>query len=357
LSEKHEKGVLNRHYDGLFWTGHNSIFGKIIAMKHLTIIVPDGQNNLSSIVGAYKIFTRANEYWKGTGRNELFKIELAGISKKIDFYSGLFTVTPHTNISAITKTNLIIIPSLNHNYQNAVKRNKLLIDWIEKQYKEGAEIASICTGAFMLASSGLLNGKSCSTHWAAADNFRAMFPNVNLLPDKLITDENGIYTNGGAYSFLNLMIYLVEKYFDRQTAIYCSKVFQIEMDRNRQSAFIIFKGQKMHGDEMVKKAQAYIEDNLHERISVGHLTSRFSVGRRNFDRRFIKATGNTPVEYTQRVKIESAKKAFETSRKSINEVMYEVGYSDVKAFREVFRKITGMSPLEYRGKYNKEAAI
>ncbi|TMI89444.1 MAG: helix-turn-helix domain-containing protein [Bacteroidetes bacterium] len=327
-------------------------------MKYLTIIVPEGENNnLSSIVGAYKIFTRANAHWKETCRRELFRIELAGISKKVEFYDGLFTVKPHTNIADITKTNLIIIPSLNHNYHMAVKENKLLIDWIEKQYKDGAEIASICTGAFLLASSGLLDGKSCSTHWAAADNFRKMFPKVNLQADKLITDENGIYTNGGAYSFLNLVIYLVEKYYDRQTAIFCSKVFQIEMDRQSQSAFTIFTGQKLHGDEMVQKAQAYIESKLHEKISVEHLSSRFSVGRRNFDRRFIKATGNTPVEYSQRVKIEAAKKAFENTRKTVNEVMYEVGYLDVKAFREVFRKITGMSPLEYRSKYNKEAVV
>jgi len=324
-------------------------------MKHLTIIVPDGENNLSSIVGTYKIFTRANNYWKETGRKELFKIELAGLSRQVEFYEGLFTVKPYTHISAIAKTNLIVIPSLNHNYQKAVKGNQLLIDWIEKQYKHGAEVASICTGTFLLASSGLLDGRTCSTNWAVADNFRTMFPNVDLQTDKLITDENGIYTCGGAYSFLNLIIYLVEKYFDRQTAIFCSKVFQIELDRQSQSPFIIFKGQKSHGDEMVKKAQAYIEGHLDEKISVEDLSTRFAVGRRNFDRRFIKATGNTPVEYSQRVKIESAKKAFETSRKNINEVMYDVGYSDVKAFREVFRKITGMSPLEYRSRYNKEA--
>ena len=340
----------------MIWTQQLSIFAENITMKHLTIIVPNGEgNNLSSIVGAYKIFTRANAYWKETKRKELFTIQLAGISKEVEFYDGLFIVKPHTHISSITKTNLIIIPSLNHNYQKAVKGNQLLIDWIEQQYKQGAEIASICTGAFMLASSGLLDGKSCSTHWAAADNFRTMFPKVNLQTDQLITDENGIYTNGGAYSFLYLIIYLIEKYYDRQTAIFCSKVFQIEMDRNSQSAFTIFTGQKLHGDEMIQQAQCYIESKLHEKISVEHLSSRFAVGRRNFDRRFIKATGNTPVEYSQRVKIESAKKALETSRKTINEVMYEVGYSDVKAFREVFRKITGMSPLEYRGRYNKEA--
>jgi transcriptional regulator GlxA family with amidase domain len=327
-------------------------------MKHMTILVPEGEaNNLSSIVGVYKIFSKANEYRKQQGRKALFNIQLAGTSKKVGFYEGLFTVNPHTHISAIAKTDLIIIPSLNHNYEKALEQNISLARWIEKKYNEGAEVASICTGAFLLASTGLLDGRSCSTHWSAAENFKAMFPAVHLQADKLITDENGIYTNGGAYSFLNLVIYLIEKYYDRSTAIFCSKVFQIEMDRNSQSAFSIFTGQKRHNDEVIKKAQAFIESKLQEKFSMAELSYKFSVGRRNFDRRFIKATGNTPVEYLQRVKIEAAKKSLETSRKTVNEVMYEVGYADVKAFRELFRKITGMSPLEYRGKYNNEAAI
>lgn len=327
-------------------------------MKHLTILVPDGEgNNLSSIVGAYKIFSRANDYWRQSGKERLFTVQLAGVSPEVEYYDGLFSVKPHTHISNIATTDLIIIPSLNHNYEQAMVRNKLLIDWVEQQYKLGAEVASICTGAFILASSGLLDGKHCSTHWAAANQFRVMFPEVNLEPDRLITDEQGIYTNGGAYSFLNLIIYLIEKYFDRQTAIFCSKVFQIEMDRNSQSEFVIFNGQKLHNDEIIKQAQAFIESNIRDKISMEELASRFAIGRRNFDRRFIKATGNTPVEYMQRVKVESAKKAFESSRKTINEVMYEVGYSDVKAFREVFRKITGISPLEYKARYNRESAL
>jgi transcriptional regulator GlxA family with amidase domain len=330
-------------------------------MKHLTLIVPNGQSNLStiaSIVGTCDVFTRANSYWKETGREELFKIELAGISKKTDYYNGLVSIKPQTHISEIKKTDLIIIPATSiRSYEDAMKGNRLFVDWIGQQYKKGAEVASICTGAFILASSGLLDGKSCSTHWRVADIFRNSFPKVNLEADKLITDGHGIYTNGGGYSFLNLLIYLVEKYYDRQTAIFCAKVFQIEIDRQSQSAFTIFTGQKLHGDVMVQEAQAYIESKLDEKISIEHLSSRFAVGRRNFDRRFVKATGNTPVEYLQRVKIESAKKALETSRKTINEVMYKVGYADVKAFREVFRKITGMSPLEYRNKYNKNAVV
>jgi transcriptional regulator GlxA family with amidase domain len=327
-------------------------------MKHLTILVPGGEgNNLSSIVGAYKIFSRANKYWQKSGRKEVFKIQLAGTSKTTQFYDGLFSVKPHVNISALRKTNLIIIPSLNHNYEKTVKQNKVMIDWIQKQYERGAEVASICTGAFLLASSGLLNGKSCSTHWSAADHLRAQFPEIKVRMDKLITDEKGIYTNGGAYSFLNLIIYLVEKFYDRQTAIFCSKVFQIEMDRQSQLSFIIFKGQKQHDDEVVKKAQEYLERNADQKISIEHLSSRLAVGRRNFDRRFIKATGDTPLEYSQRVRIESAKRLFESSRKTVNEVMYDVGYSDPKAFREVFKKITGLSPLEYRGKYQQQAVL
>src|SRR5690606_6474396 len=148
-----------------------------------------------------------------------------------------------------------------------------------------------------------------------------------------------------------LLIYLVEKYYDRQTAIYCSKIFQIDINRKTQSDFMIFSKQKSHGDEVVKLAQEYLEENYREKVPVELLAKKFALGRRNFDRRFIKATGNTPLEYLQRIKIESAKKAFETTRKNISEVMYEVGYSDAKAFREVFRKISGLSPLEYRNKY------
>lgn len=327
-------------------------------MKHLSVLVPVGHSKISSIVCTYKVFNFANAYWKSIHGEYLLKIQLVGISDTVEFHDGVFAVKPHAHIEAVGKTDLIIIGALdNKDYQFSIQQNQPIIDWITNQYKEGAEVASMCTGAFLLAATGLLNGKSCSTHWAADNTFRSMFPKVNLQTDKLITDENGIYTNGGAFSLLNLIVYLIEKYFDRQTAIYCAKLCQIEMDRNSQSPFAIFTGQKSHGDEMVQQAQAYIENNLNEKISIEHLADKFSIGRRNFDRRFIKATGNTPLEYSQRVKIESAKKAFESSRKTINEVMYEVGYSDVKAFREVFRKITGMSPIEYKNRYNKEGVF
>jgi transcriptional regulator GlxA family with amidase domain len=200
----------------------------------------------------------------------------------------------------------------------------------------------------------LLNGKHCSTHWIAANEFRTLFPDVHLVDDKIMTEDKGIYTSGGAYSFTNLLVYIIEKYAGRDIAIQIAKSFMIDIDRISQSPFIIFQGQKTHADEPIKKAQEFIENNFEERISVDQLAQMFALGRRNMERRFKKATSNTVVEYIQRVKIEVAKKNLESGRKNVNEVMYEVGYNDPKAFRTTFKKITGLSPLEYRSKYNKE---
>jgi transcriptional regulator GlxA family with amidase domain len=182
-----------------------------------------------------------------------------------------------------------------------------------------------------------------------------MFPEVEVIEGSIITEEHRIYSSGGANSYWNLLLHLVEKYTDRQTAILASKYFAVDIDRESQTAFAMFKGQKNHADEAIKKAQEYIEKNIQDRISVDELADKVAVGRRSFERRFKQATGNTVLEYIHRIKIEAAKRSFENSRKNINEVMYDVGYTDTKSFRTVFKKITGLTPVEYRNKYNKMA--
>ena len=323
--------------------------------KHISILVPDGDPQLVSIVGSYKAFTWVNRYLVGQGKDPMFTVQLVGVSKELCIDEGLFTVHPHTTIAAVNQTDLIIIPAINWNFSRSLPAGQELNPWIIKQYEQGSEIASMCTGGFLLASTGLLNGRSCSTHWMGAEQFHKLFPEVNLMIDKIITDEHGIYTNGGAMSFINLLLYLIEKYCGREIAILCAKFLEVDIDRNSQSPYAMFSGLKGHQDEEIKKAQSYIENNVDKKISIIELSDSLAIGRRNFDRRFIKATATTPLEYLQRVKIEAAKKTLETSRKTIHEVMYGVGYSDLKTFREVFKKITGLSPLDYRNKYNKEA--
>lgn len=325
-------------------------------MKHLTILIPSGASNLSSIIGTYMVFTKAEEYWRKMGNEPVFEVVMAGKESEINLYTGLFSIKPEMDAEKITHTDLIIVPAImpDQEFPEAIQCNTWMAGWLRTQYHNGAEIASLCTGAFLLASSGLLDGRSCSTHWLVANTFRQMFPQVNLVTEKLITHEHGIYTSGGAFSFLNFLMYLVEKYYNRQIAVYCSKVFEIDLQRDSQSPFIVFTGQKNHTDQTIIKAQTFLENNFFDKISVDDLASRFSVGRRNFDRRFRKATGNTPLEYLHRVKIEAAKRSFESTRKSIKEVMFDVGYSDIKAFRNIFRKVTGLAPVEYRNRYNKE---
>lgn len=324
-------------------------------MKHITILVSTGAI-LGNIEGPRQVFTEANQYLSQAGKQPMFDVHLAGHIEASKLNDGLYTITTE-KFSDISKTDLIIIPAMYGDLQKAVETNKNFIPWIINQYKKGAEVASLCLGAFLLASTGLLNGKNSATHWLAANVFRQMFPDVNLLEDKIITDENGIYSSGGAYSSLNLILYLVEKYAGRDTAIFCSKAFQIDIQRDSQSPFTIFIGQKEHDDEPIKKAQEFIETNFQNKISVEQIASMVALSRRNLERRFKKATANTVVEYIQRVKIEAAKKNLELGRKNINDVMYDVGYNDTKAFRTTFKRFTGLSPIEYRNRYNREMSV
>ncbi|WPP50633.1 GlxA family transcriptional regulator [Catalinimonas niigatensis] len=325
-------------------------------MKKVSILVPESAV-MEAVADPRYLFTVVNEFLQVSSRPKLFDIELVGQTREVKFLDGIYSVYTDKVLDEVSETDLIVIPALFGDMKNAVVQNKAAIPWITQHYKNGAEVASLCVGAFLLASTGILNGKKCSTHWAYTNEFRCMFPEVEIVDGSIITEINGIYSSGGANSYWNLLLYMVEKYTDRDTAILAAKYFAIDIDRENQSAFAIFKGQKDHNDEEVKKAQEYIEANYAEKITIEVLVSLLSLSRRSFERRFKKATNNTIVEYIQRVKIEAAKRNFELSRKNINEVMFDVGYTDTKAFRTVFKKITGLTPIEYRNKYNKEAKV
>lgn len=326
-------------------------------MKHVSILIPLGHTSISHIESTYQILSHVNAILSDKGKSNLFDIQLVGLNMTTSSIGRRFAAKPDVLINEVTKTELIIIPSIIGNPNDSIALNQEFIPWIRQQREQGAEVASFCIGAFFLAATGLLKGKRCSTHWFSAAAFRQMFPDVYLMEDKIMTEDDGIYTSGGANSYLNLLVYLVEKFVGRDVAILIGKTYMIDIDRTSQSPFIIFQGQKEHEDELVKKAQAFIESNFQEKITVDQLADMLPLSRRSLERRFRQATSNTIIEYIQRVKIEAAKKDFESSRKNINEVMYEVGYTDTKGFRAVFKKVTGISPAEYRNKYNKLIAV
>jgi transcriptional regulator GlxA family with amidase domain len=233
-----------------------------------------------------------------------------------------------------------------------LEREKKLIDWIKWQYHEGAEVASICLGAFILASTGLLNGKCATTHWLGVDYFKIMFPDVKLVEDKIIVDNGNLYTSGGAFSFTSLMIYLIEKYCGHQAAITMSKVFLIHVHDTQQTSYSILSLNERHNDKQIKFVQQYIGENYMNSLNIESLAKIAILGTRTFIRRFKKATGNTPYEYIQRVKVEVAKKMLEKSNEGVEQICMNVGYMDFSAFRKVFKKIVGITPSDYKKRYS-----
>lgn len=321
-------------------------------MKNISILVPENAV-MQAVADPQYLFSTVNQVMTMSGKQPLFDIQLAGLKRAVKINNGLFSINTSKLLKDIKKTDLVIIPALFGDMKTAIESNRKALPWIIEQYNNGAEVASLCVGAFLLASTGLLNGKKCSTHWGFQNEFREMFPGVEVIDGSIVTEEHRLYSSGGAMSYWNLLLYLVEKYTDRETAILASKYFAIDIDRDSQTAFAMFKGQKNHADEAVKQAQEFIDNNIQEKITIDELADLVSIGRRSFERRFKRATNNSVLEYINRVKIERAKRSFESSRRNINEVMYDVGYTDTKAFRSIFKKITGLTPVEYRNKYNK----
>lgn len=349
--------MLFRHRQGLFTPYFLFI---LVVMKHLSIIVPQGNSIVDTIIGPYNMFKMANAYHqKHHGLHEqLFHIDLVGLDNTPVTYQGLFTLQPTSNISVLEKSDLIIISPISGDLEKGIAANTSFVQWIKKQrIINNAELASLCKGAFLLAETGLVNGKKCATHWTAHDLFRLKYPKVNLVPESIICEDNGIYSSGGAYSILNFTLYLIERYYGRETAIWTSKISEIAFDRMSQNEFIIFKGQKEHQDQQIIFAQEYIENNYENKLTVEAIATKIHLNSRSFLRRFKKATSNTPLEYIQRVRVEAAKNKLESTTDTILEVMFGIGYNDDKAFRKTFKKYTGLSPKEYQMKYNREAAF
>lgn len=321
-------------------------------MKRISVYVPQNAV-IEAITPPYRLFKTANEFLKVSGKEMLFEVEYVGLQKNIDVNDGEYTVKINRLIDSVENTDVVIVPALYGAMNDAVESNEKSLEWIKKMHLQGAEVASLCTGAFLIGATGLFNRKKCSTHWAYYNEFRLMYPDVEIVDGGVITDEGKLYSSGGANSIWNLLLYMLEKYTDRDVAILASKYFAIDIDRDNQGAFTIFSGQKDHRDKEILKAQEYLEVNYIKKVTVEELADLINISRRSFERRFKKATNNTVVEYMQRVRVEAAKRSFEASRKNVTEVMFDVGYTDTKAFRDVFKKIAGLTPVEYRNKYSR----
>lgn len=317
-------------------------------------MVPKGEVLPDAIVSAYFFLSQANRYCIAAGKEPVFDLTIASFAQNNWLCDGHFNIKASPIAELPTPIDLVIVPGFVTEMELPLRENARLIGWLKKQHEDyGTELASMCTGAFLLAAAGALRQKRCTTHWAFAKSFLAHFPEANLETDKIVTDEGGTYTSAGAFSSLNLLLYLVEKFTDKETAIWLAKVFQVDMNRDSQSPFTILNQLYHHDDSTIRELQQYVEQHFAEVLYVGTLARQFSLSQRTLIRRFKNATGITPIEYIQRVRIEAAKRMLEKNAHNINEVIFKCGYQDGATFRKVFRRLTGLSPSQYKQKYTK----
>ncbi|WP_113637453.1 GlxA family transcriptional regulator [Nubsella zeaxanthinifaciens] len=321
----------------------------------ISVFVPE-YGVIEAITPPFRSFNTANEFLTAFGRQAIFDVEYVGLNEYVPANNGEYTVKTDRLLKDVTETDLLFIPPTFGSTTNGIIANAAAIPHFKQLHQKGASLASLCIGAFLLAETGLLDGRKCSTHWAHISEFRERYPNVEVEDGAIITEHDNIYSSGGASSLWNLILYLIEKFADREIAVMIAKYFALDIGRDSQSQFAIFRGQRNHADKDIQKVQDYIEKHYEDKITIETLAALINTGRRTFERRFKQATNNTPIEYIQRVRIEAAKLHFEASRKNVSEIMFEVGYTDTKAFRDIFKKITGLTPIEYRNKFAKTGA-
>ncbi len=324
-------------------------------MKHVSILVPTGAAS-GAVTAPMDVLNEAGRFRMESDpsmNNPYFNVELVALNGEFVECLGGYPLRCHTTIDEVSRTDLIIVPNLTDNFEQKIKDNQGFIEFMTQQYEAGADIGAFCTGTLLLAATGLLDGKKATTHWMAVDFFKAMFPKVDLVPEKIITDEERLFCAGGSTSFFNLVIYLVEKYCGHEIAVLLSKSMLIDMDKAPQSAYAIFSGQKEHGQDDILKVQRFIEENVQSTIKIDDLVKLTALSRRSFIRKFKKATGNTPKDYIQRAKVEWARKKLEYENIDIQQISYLLTYKDSGTFSNIFKKHIGISPSAYRKKFKK----
>ncbi len=319
-------------------------------MKKIGVILTK-KYKLLSVAAILEVFETVNQYNKTADQEASFQLYLLTNDPAATSDDNEFGY-PVKLFKDVPPLDLILIPAFSsENMQQTLLENKDCIPHIISRYNEGASVGTFCTGAFLLGASGLLNGKIATTHIDASSRFANAFPFVKLKADKTVTQDGRLYTSGGATSSFHLLLHFVQEYCGKDMAIKIAKVFAIDMDRENQSYFGTFQPSKDHHDELVVSAQLKIENNYQDAATIEELIKDIPSSRRNIVRRFKQITGITPIEYLQQTRIEAAKKLLEQTSQQMTEIIYNSGYNDPKAFRKIFKKSVGMTPTQYREKF------
>ena len=305
----------------------------------------------TTVAGPMDVFTQAGQLWEmlcAANPTPRFDVCLASVDGQEVVCMNGMRICPQIALAEVTSADLLIVTSANVSERESW--SSTVVPHLQRLHAQGTQIASICTGAFVLAEAGLLDGRVATTHWGFVPAFRQLYPNVDVRPERMLTQDGSILCSGGINAYAELCLYLVEHWCGYKTAEQLARALVLDGWREQQMNYSLFEFQKRHGDAAILRAQNHMETHLAEPINVATLADIAAMSERNFKRRFKKATGDAPNEYLQRLRIEQAKHSLEHSGMSIESIADRVGYRDVAYFRQVFKQMVGATPNAYRTK-------
>jgi transcriptional regulator GlxA family with amidase domain len=326
-------------------------------MVDVTVVLLEGGLPSTSLV-PLEIFACAGSLWgtlMGTPTEPLFRVRTATIDGRLTRNLVPVTVAPTMSLADVGRTDLIVVPTAGMDLEAARTSNAAVIDWLARRGRK-TSIAGICTGVTLLAEAGLLNGRPATTHWGVVDQCRVKYPDVRWDVDRFVTESDEIFCGGGLYASIDLSLYLVERYCGHMVAVQTAKALLLETPRIWQSAHAVQPPRSAHDDEPIQRAQKWLVSRLRESVDMDRLAAKVGMSPRNFARRFKAATGEAPLAYLHRLRIDKAKHHLESAHRSVQEISADVGYEDVAFFRHLFRRYTGTSPREYRARFGPRRA-
>jgi transcriptional regulator GlxA family with amidase domain len=303
----------------------------------------------SMIVGVMDIFAFANSHYRD---NNLFDVSIVTETGQPANGFSKFAIQAQRSIKTKSDFDLIYIPGFVGEVDGVIIKQKKLIDWLKKQYQSGVILAAACNGNFLLAETGALDRKKATTHWSLTNTFKLRYKQIAVEPEKILIDNGQVLSAAGVTAYFNLAIFLVGRYGSRDLALASAKVFLVDSGRRIQTPYQIFHTAKNHGDDEVVQVQEWLEANYSKAVTLEEMTHVCNLTKKTLTRRFKKVTGDSPMSYLQKLRVENAKRMLESKKVAFNEITWRVGYNDISSFHKVFKSETGLTPIEYRSKFS-----
>lgn len=307
----------------------------------------------SGITGLLDMFAIAN-LWQAslTGNREpVFVTEIVTPEGRPVTSSGCVTLLPQRAAEEAFDSDLVILPPFAPVPDFTTEIDAGILDWITGRHAAGIPIAALCTGTFLLATTGLLNGRRATTNWQFTRRFQRQFPAVLLEVERLLTEDNGLICTGAATACYSLGLMLIHRHGSGELAAACAKAMLVDPNRDSQAPYIVQDQSRQHRDSLILSAQQYMKENLARDLRIDAVAGFVHLSPRHFKRRFRQATGCTPISYLQSVRLGAAKKRLETTLDTVDEITAQIGYGDSSTFRRLFKTQTGLSPREYRARF------